>query len=273
MHIDIFNVEHGSCALVTTDNNKHILIDCGHNSTTGWRPSAHLARLKVYRIEKLIITNCDRDHASDLPNIIKQFQITQLTKNPSITEKNLREIKGVGNMSPAIDALATMIGNYNAESPDEDFGGITFSYYWNNYPKPFEDENNLSLVTVLQYSQFRMCFPGDIEKPGWENLARGTDLLRDMAGVDILLASHHGRENGCCDLLYEKGWRPGLTIISDSGIEHATQETVQWYRSRTQGIPWNGGETRRVLTTRSDGAIRIVPKTDGGFWVTSEMEY
>jgi hypothetical protein len=53
-----------------------------------------------------------------------------------------------------------------------------------------------------------------------------------------------------------------VTIISDGGIQHATQETVQWYRSRTVGFDYDG-QTRRVLTTRRDGNIQIAFGADG----------
>src|SRR5688572_33355576 len=121
MIIEIFDVEHGSCALVTADNGRHILIDCGHNSSTGWRPSRFLANRGIDRIDKLIITNCDRDHASDLPNVARNFRIDMLTKNPTLTEENLRRIKGIDNMSPGIDVLASMIGDYGSPANEPDF--------------------------------------------------------------------------------------------------------------------------------------------------------
>jgi beta-lactamase superfamily II metal-dependent hydrolase len=204
---------------VTTDNNKHILIDCGHNSTTGWRPSTHLRNLGIDRIDRLIITNCDSDHASDLPNLRKQVYIASLARNATITEENLRQIKGV-NMSPGIDELASMLGTYTELVTDNDFGGINLTYYRNRYPDDFTDENNLSLVVILTYGQFGICFPGDMEEDGWLMLAANSDLLDQIESADIFVASHHGRENGCCDLLYDhNNWKPDLTIISDSGIE------------------------------------------------------
>jgi len=270
MQIDIFDVEHGSCALITADNGKHILIDCGHNSTTGWRPSTYLRSLGIAQIEKLIITNCDRDHASDLPNLQAGFQVDSLMRNPTITEDNLRVIKGV-NMSPGIDVLATMIGSYNAPVTDYDYGGVELFRFWNRYPDQFQDENNLSLVVIVKYGNFYICFPDDMEEEGWLKLIETTPtLLEKMKLVDILVASHHGRSNGRCgDLYTRENWKPLITVISDSGIEYATQETVAWYRERSRGINWDDGSTRHVLTTRRDGAIRIVPQQDGGFRVTT----
>jgi hypothetical protein len=37
MKLQIFDVEHGACSLLTADNNARVMIDCGHNATTGGR--------------------------------------------------------------------------------------------------------------------------------------------------------------------------------------------------------------------------------------------
>jgi hypothetical protein len=47
MHLQIFDVEHGACALLTCDNGARLMIDCGHNSTTGWYPGDYLASLGI----------------------------------------------------------------------------------------------------------------------------------------------------------------------------------------------------------------------------------
>lgn len=66
--LQIFDVEHGACALltVTAPNGgvRRLLIDCGHNASTRWTPGGHLKSLGVTQIEQLIITNYDEDHVS-----------------------------------------------------------------------------------------------------------------------------------------------------------------------------------------------------------------
>ena len=88
-------------------------------------------------------------------------------------------------------------------------------------------------------------------------MLRNPAFVEAMGAVNVLVASHHGRENGCSGQLFSRtGLNPAIVVISDSGIEHATQETVSWYAARTQGIVLNG-QTRRVLTTRSDGRVLL----------------
>jgi len=257
MEVRIFDVEHGGCALVSTDNAKHILIDAGHNTSTGWRPSDYLPQMGIDTLERLVITNMDEDHASDLHNLRNRVAIGAIYRNPTVSGQDIRLLKGQDGIGPGIDALANILNTYTyAVAPFPDLGGLSIDMYWNSYPADFDDENNLSAVCILRCHDAVICFPGDLEVAGWERLLLRQDFRNAMADVNVLVASHHGRENGCCQKLYDGGWKPLITIISDSGIQYASQETIAWYRSRTQGITLNG-EFRRVLTTRRDGRIQI----------------
>jgi beta-lactamase superfamily II metal-dependent hydrolase len=259
MDIRIFDVEHGGCALVTADNGAHILIDCGHNGTTGWRPSNYLYSLGITYLAKLIITNYDEDHASDLHNLARLVRIGNLMTNPSVSAHDLKRLKNIGGIGPGIETLANLKNGFGPPgggvSPD--FGNLSITPFWNRYPTEFEDENNLSLVLILKAYGLTICFPGDMEVAGWKNLLRNPGFVQAMAGVNVLVASHHGRDNGCsAELFTQTGLNPAIVVIADSGIEFATQETVAWYRSRVRGITINGA-ARHVLTTRRDGRIWI----------------
>ncbi len=258
MRLEIFNVEHGQCALLTDDSGNRMLIDCGHNSTTGWRPSLHLRRLGVDEIDALIITNSDEDHASDLHNLRREVRIKALYRNKTVSGTDLYHLKGQDGPGDGIAALCDMIGTYTHPlSKQPDFEGLSIKTFRNAYPADFDDENNLSLVTILRWPNFAICFPGDMERAGWLKLLEQPAFRTEISNMTIFVASHHGRENGCCEELYKvTGLNPYLTIISDGGKQYATQETVNWYASRTIGIDLYGRK-RKVLTTRSDGDISI----------------
>lgn len=108
MRVQIFDVEHGGCALVTADTGARILIDCGHNSTTGWRPSTYLNNLGMTHLEKLIITNYDEDHASDLENVLRVVSVGTLVTNPSVTGDHLRYLKGTGEIRGGINRVSVI---------------------------------------------------------------------------------------------------------------------------------------------------------------------
>ena len=137
------------------------------------------------------------------------------------------------------------------------FGNLLTTLFWNRYPTEFEDENNLSLVVIMKAHGLTICFPGDMEASGWESLLRNPAFVKAMGEVNIFVASHHGRQNGCSEQLFSQtGLNPVIVIISDSGIEYSTQETVAWYRSRARGMTLNG-ENRHVLTTRRAGRVLL----------------
>jgi len=132
-------------------------------------------------------------------------------------------------------------------------------------------------VTFVTFNGFTVLFGGDMECAGWKALLRLPAFRARLAAVKVFVASHHGRENGCCDELFL--WmRPELVIFSDCAIKHGTQEaTSSWYAARTSGIPdWTRPkeffeyETRKVMTTRCDGKIMIDVGQAGRYLVTRE---
>ena len=90
MQIQIFNVEHGFCAYIIADNKNVMMIDCGHNGQTGFRPSTYLKNKGCSGIERLIVSNYDEDHISDLPNLRKSIPIDILRRNKSISKEQLK---------------------------------------------------------------------------------------------------------------------------------------------------------------------------------------
>jgi hypothetical protein len=98
-----------------------------------------------------------------------------------------------------------------------------------------------------------VLFPGDLERDGWLALLRRPDFRTALANTHVLIASHHGRDNGCCDEIFQF-CKPYYVVISDKGYQYDTQQTIPFYRSHARGGPFRG-ETRRVLTTHNDGRI------------------
>lgn len=263
MKINIFNVGHGGSALVTAPNRNLMLIDCGRDAD--FAPSAHLERIGCTGIEHLFITNFDHDHVADLPSVLK-FGVSILSRNGEIPAATLRRMKEEGGpLSDALKAALHLNETYTAPAPTINFAGVTTSTFNHQYPT-FTDTNNLSLVVFVKYGRFKILFPGDIEEPAWRLFLQDPSFAAELAGTDILVASHHGRESGYCAGIFQY-FTPALVIVSDKGIVHDTQKVD--YSRHARGVRWNGGpEVRKVLTTRNDDHIVLQASEDGSFRVT-----
>jgi len=281
MRLRIWNVEHGACATLWHESNdgrkgKLAMIDSG--STSEWSPSAFIKKEGRDQLDYLIITNADQDHISDLEGLWQKcIKVKSLIRNRNISVDDLQKIKEEsGDLTEDMKRYLEIHGSYTAPSREpfnESMGGIKYKVFCNKFPR-FKDTNNLSCVVFIEFAGFGILFPGDLEKKGWLALLERNEFIDALTGVDVLVASHHGRENGYCEEVFEY-CKPRVVVISDKPIEHGTQEGMtQSYRQRVinnhaDGIPVKG-KRRRVLTTRKDGWIEFLVNTEGKFTVATE---
>jgi beta-lactamase superfamily II metal-dependent hydrolase len=210
-------------------------------------------------IEVLVISNYDEDHVSDLPNLLSRVPVRFIARNPSVRSSDLMRLKMEYGADAGIMRLMGVMRGIEASPPlvtGPDLGTVSAKAYWNKYPY-FDDENNLSLVTFVEWAGFRMVFGGDLEKAGWKNLLSSEEFRDELRTIDVFVASHHGRESGCCDEVF-KICRPQIVVMSDRDRLFETQNTSSWYHARCSGIyDTTAQEQRHVYTTRCDGALRI----------------
>lgn len=270
--LQIFDVDHGQCALLTIPNGiggtYRVLIDCGHatNFQRGpWYPGRHLQSLGADYIDMLVCTNYDEDHMSGFPDLLRRgITIGCILGNPSVSGETIVKLKtedGQNNLGSGIEAIAgvlTVRRQIGWQQVPPQIPGVSMIWTWNPYPR-FEDENNLSLVFTIEVHGHRFMFPGDMEYNGFWHLLDTCPAFRPVvAGVNVLIAAHHGRRNGICPEMFTVyGCRPALVVISDDYKRHATQETTNYYGSKVSGIYGFRGDAgvRKVLTTRDDGPL------------------
>jgi beta-lactamase superfamily II metal-dependent hydrolase len=255
MDLRIFDVEHGACALLTCDNGTMLMIDCGHNSATGWRPGNHLRQQGINLVEMLFITNYDEDHVSGIANLRDSVDVRWLVRNTSVSSALIRNLKSQDGMGQGIERLVYEIENVFTVDGGGNmpiFSGLEWRVFWNT-PDIFDDENNLSMVLYLKCHGAGVMFPGDLEREGWLELLKNPQFREALRDTQVLVAPHHGRESGCCTEVFQY-CNPIYVVISDKGYMYDTQKTIPFYRSVARGGPFRN-ETRRVLTTRKDGSI------------------
>jgi beta-lactamase superfamily II metal-dependent hydrolase len=270
MRIVVNDVDHGACITCTSPGGHRLMIDCGLSRTRPWSPSV---AFRNQRIDTLIASNLDEDHLEDFEALWFASPIGAFLSNPTVDWLALGSMKewdmgsGVRHAWSVLYNLDARLGNL-----DHPLGGVHWHCFWNCYASDFTDTNNLSVATFVDYGGFRMLYGGDLETAGWRRLLTRPDFVAKLAGVQVLIASHHGRENGKCDELFEF-CTPKLIIFSDGEKQHGTQETTDYYGRKASGIPdWTRPKpsfgfqpTRSVMTTRSDGTITIDVKPQGGW--------
>ncbi|MBN2410675.1 hypothetical protein JXQ31_03215 [candidate division KSB1 bacterium] len=261
--IHIFDVEHGACNIIETSNNKLIMIDCGKNLSTGWRPSNWI-RNNNLEITNLTIANIDEDHVSDLVKIIDNCEPLTLKTNWNLKPDWIEKRKKVtGRIGQGVEKLIEIMRNkYTGNSIFVDYG-LTKRRFCHSF-NDFDDFNNLSLVSFYSYSNIGILFPGNLEKAGWKKHLTNNEFCNCLKKTNFLLASHHGRESGFCEEIFDF-CKPELIIISDEAIEHETQLS-NLYSKYASGIMF-GDTLRKVLTTRKDGKIKIEINTDSSYTV------
>ncbi|PTQ76454.1 beta-lactamase superfamily II metal-dependent hydrolase [Nitrosomonas oligotropha] len=260
MKLQIFDVEHGACALLTADNNTRLMIDCGHNALSNWKPGTYLKSHGILDLDMLAITNYDEDHASGANDLFDNINVKWLSRNPSVSKKIINILKSEDGKGPGIERLFDEIENTftgNALSPEPYFEGlITRKLFYNSYPA-FDDENNLSMAIFLKCHNTGVMFTGDLEKAGFSTLLRNEEFRKALGETNVYIASHHGRESGCSDEVAALLKNVYYVVISDKGYTYDTQETNPFYRNLAKGGIFRSEEKRFVLTTRNDGCINF----------------
>ncbi|WP_260444560.1 ComEC/Rec2 family competence protein [Burkholderia sp. Bp8986] len=253
------------------------MIDAGNSKA--WSPSTFIRYvLGRTMLDYLFITNADQDHMSDLRGLgLAGVTVDTLIRNTSYTGTTMRAIKlGGGPLTGDAEWYVGACDSFNVPttSPfNQCMNGITCATFSNAFPR-FIDTNNLSLVVFIRYGGVTFLFPGDIERDGWLALLERPDFRAWLGTVDVLMASHHGRENGFCKEVFEI-CRPQAVVISDKGIVHDTQLTVPDYRAvvRDEGVIVRTTMKRRhVLTTRRDGTIQFETDDSGRFFIDTECQ-
>lgn len=262
--IKIYDVEHGSCGHIITPNNKHILVDVGsrgdksivdHIKRTYFRYSDS-------RIDKLYITHPHEDHIYDLPALYTCLRPRILHRPKAafdiVPTQNTELHKRIADCANKMNREYNQpIGDGEDVSDERWNGGVKIDIIcpkaeWTNK----EDLNTFSSIIVAKYNGHKFVFTGDNPKNILDKMIDSDyqDIKELVHNATCLLAPHHGRTGEYSQKFFECV-NPSITLVSDKGIEHTTQnETAHLYKGRGFIVD---GEDRFVLTTRKDGTITI----------------
>ncbi len=223
------DVGKGDAALVTADG-KHYLVDAGPSDA--WdRVESALRHYGVAKLEGVFLTHSDKDHAGGLMPLAKS-EVEVSTWYASALYR-----LDDGKTHPAAEAAAARgqqivyLSAGDSAGPFAVLGPVVRS----------KDEDDNSLVLMLETSQGRALLTGDMKLDGEEALIQSGRSLK----CDVLKLGHHGNSDATSDLLIERT-SPRLAVVStdsDERPELPDQRVVKLLEDR--GIPlystWKSG--------------------------------
>lgn len=272
LQIAIFDVGAAQSVLVyPTHQASHArLIDCG-GEADGFSPVEFIVSSNILpknasgkpKLGNLTITNYDQDHFSWLPDLRKKMEIwtTRLPKN--ITSQELKNHKE--EVTDALKHVCYLKDTYTGSAVDFKPVYSTHSYHLEQGDLEGElNTNHLSQMVFIEFGGSKLCVAGDLERPVWEKILQKADVKNHLLSTDVLIAPHHGRDNGYHEAIFDV-CSPEVIIISDKDIMYDTQGGMaQLYAGHVLGDGINfENASRKVLTTRSDGHILISFEADG----------
>ena len=191
----VLDVGQGQCILLQSKGQAY-LVDCGGDSDSTAADTAAEALLSqgIFRLDGVILTHGDRDHAGALCNLLTRVDAETVYLSEAV-EPSLRE------------TLESVTGTVLLQSPEEiPLGTGTIRLY----PAISGAGKNENCMCVLfETGKCGILITGDRGAAGEAILARSWDLPQ----VDILVAGHHGAKDSTSRLLLETVC-PKIVVIS-----------------------------------------------------------
>lgn len=222
--ITVLDVGQGQC-IVLQCRGKTFLVDCGGDSDTRTADMAAQTLLSqgISRLDGLILTHTDADHAGAVENFLSRIAADVLILPPVPIET-------------AVSADTELL--FAAENLELSFEGGKITVYRGITE---EKSNENSLCVLFETENCAILITGDRGSFGEQMLLRNADL----PDVDILIAGHHGSKNSTSEALLQTV-RPEIVCISagrDNPYGHPAPELLnrledfgcQIYRTDLQG--------------------------------------
>jgi competence protein ComEC len=223
------------------------IVDAGKESKGPDRYQTVVAYLRhegIQHVDGVLNTHPDEDHVGGLLNVIGAYPVSVAYEGSQARSDSEIYL----NYETALHQKG--IKDIHLNEGDQVFGlkpvdwKIVHPSVW-FHPRLHED-NNRSVVSLISFGGIRLVLPGDLEKPGIQEMLRNNPSLQR---VDWLMAPHHGRNSGE-PALCEKGLSPRFVVLSD-------------YRDYPDAREAYGSGGAEVFSTALDGAVEVEWNANG----------
>ena len=214
VRMTVLDVGQGQCIILQSEG-KTFLVDCGGDSdkASADRAAQQLLSMGISRVDGIILTHYDRDHAGGVANLLTRIDADALYL-PDCLDTD-------GYSIPLLTRENTLLVDGNMEIA---FGDVKISLITSDYGIT---NNESGLCVLFQRQDCDILITGD------RNIYGERDMLRqiDLPDLEVLIVGHHGSKYSTCTELLEAG-RPDIAIISvgENSYGHPTQEVLQRLR-------------------------------------------
>ena len=189
LEILTFDVGNADCFLIKTPNNEHIIIDTGRAGYNGGKSQAEIILLKylkdkgIKHINSVIVTHFDNDHCGGAEDILKKVNVDKIYVND--LSHNSIAAKSIYKTSKEVKAELIQTENNQVIFNNS---GLKLT---NLLGVSTDDDNENSIITLLEYNNFSMLFTGDAGIIGIKSV-----LSSVPKNITILKVPHHGAIGG-----------------------------------------------------------------------------
>ena len=250
--VRFIDVGKGDCIVISCGGST-VMIDAGYSSTAG-SVLSQLSDTGIERLDGLIVTHYDKDHAGGAAEIVSSIPVAALylpgydSGNEQQSKlMNAAEKSGISTKKVTEDisfTLGTAVLKIYASDIEYSPGGS----------KGEGNDNDVSLVISLTNGNDSFLFTGDIEKAGIKSF-----LKKCSSRFDVMKLPHHGRKCSNTDKLIETV-QPKTAVITDSAEDPADKKTLSLL------------EDTDIYRSALCGNIMIESSGNGKYKVTSERK-
>ncbi|MCC6143950.1 MAG: ComEC/Rec2 family competence protein, partial [Candidatus Hydrogenedentes bacterium] len=188
--IDVLDVGHGDSIVVRTGGGTTMLIDGGmaneYGDTGKWVVERYLYAHQIDRLDYVVMTHPDGDHAGGLFHVLKRFPVGKVLMGAVPTARSAERALLDLCRERGVPVQRLSRGELLLLDDDEAEGKVEVIHP----PAGWSDEpvNDTSLAFRLSWQGYRVLFTGDIEARAEADIvAAGTDVR-----AEILKVPHHG---------------------------------------------------------------------------------
>lgn len=251
MTISFIDVGQGDATLIRDGNGFDVLVDGGRKSAGG-DLLEYMKGADVDDLEVVIATHADSDHVGGLISVLEAIEI------PVESVYYNGYPGGTQTWTEFTDAVtSTGLTLNKAQYPDTySWGGIDVRVL-NPLPNLIEpDQNNASVVLLIDYAQISVILPADIDSSVENQLPSRTPSLR----ADILKVAHHGSKYSTSQSFLQEVL-PSEAVISVGANphDHPSIETITRLQDVGANI-WRTDYFATILLTSDGESYAMLPR-------------